>query len=146
MASRSSGSGGCPARAGDISLDVLEKQRTLAVFRDPRAHVAFNCAARSCPPLGARAWARQPDLDRALDDAMRAFVSDSTRNRIDDAHRTLRLSRIFDWYAADFGGRAGVLRTVSRYLGRDVTAYRVEYLDYDWSLNAATYPDGSRPR
>lgn len=136
-----------PTRAGRISLDELEKKRTLAVFRDPRAHVAFNCAATSCPPLVAHSWLAHAEmLHSELEDRMGTFLHDPTRNQVDHARRVLRLSRIFDWYAADFGGRAGVLKTVSRALGRDVSGYRVEFLDYDWSLNAATYPDGSTPR
>lgn len=136
-----------PTRAGRISLDDLEKQRTLAVFRDPRAHVAFNCAAASCPPLSPRSRLALPEsLHQELDLGMKSFVRDPARNQVDHARRVLRLSRIFDWYAADFGGREGVLRTVSRALGRDVSGYRVEFLEYDWSLNAATYPDGSIPR
>lgn len=137
-----------PTRTGPISLDELEKKRTLAVFKDARLHVAFNCAARSCPSLSLHPWSHRDAgaLDGGLESALGQFLRDPARNQIDHARRVLRLSRIFDWYAADFGGRAGVLKTVSRHLGRDVTGYRVEFLDYDWSLNAATYPDGSRPR
>jgi hypothetical protein len=136
-----------PTRAGRISLDALEKQRTIPVFRDPRAHIAFNCAAVSCPPLAEHSWlAHREALHEELEAGMKSFVRDTARNQVDHARRVLRLSRIFDWYAADFGGRAGLLRIVSRYLGRDVSGYRVEFLDYDWSLNAATYPDGSNPR
>lgn len=133
-----------PTRAGPISLDELEKRRTLEAFEDPRLHLAFNCGATSCPVL--RPGAGSDDPADALDRALGEFLSDSTRNQVDHAGRTLRLSRIFDWYAADFGGREGVLKMVSRHLGRDVSGYRVEFQDYDWSLNALTYPDGSRPR
>jgi hypothetical protein len=135
-----------PTRDGPIPLDELEKRRTLAAFGDPRLHVAFNCAAASCPPLAARRWTAHDDVGATLEQAMTAFVRDPARNRVDHAQRVLRLSRIFDWYQADFGGRAGVLRTVSKHLGRDVSGYRVEFLDYDWSLNALTFPDGSKPR
>jgi hypothetical protein len=136
-----------PARGGAISLDELEKRRTPAVLRDPRLHAAFNCAAVSCPPLADRGWSSHPErLEQRLEGALSSFVHHGSGARVDEARRMLRLSRIFDWYADDFGGRAGVLRTLSRYLGREVIRYRVEFLDYDWSLNAATFPDGSTPR
>jgi len=53
------------------------------------------------------------------------------------------LSPIFDWFDEDFAAAGGVLAFVSRYLSPERRARLeavddpdVEYLDYDWSLNA----------
>ena len=118
-----------------ISLDELEHGIIRKKFKDPRVHVALVCAARSCPPLLNRAY-RAEDLDKVLDENMKRFVNDAARNQIDDEKRELRVSKIFDWYAADFGGKDAVPAYLARYAGKDFTGYRVSYLEYDWKLNA----------
>lgn len=118
-----------------LSLNRLEHDVIRRAFGDPRIHAALVCASRGCPPLSPRAF-HAVDLDEALEARMRAFVRDTTRNRVDDRARVLHLSSLFDWYAADFGGRDALAGYVSRYLGRDARGYRVEFLEYDWTLNA----------
>jgi hypothetical protein len=118
-----------------VSLNELET-RMRRRYADPRIHAALNCAAASCPPLLPRTYAAD-DLNGVLDENMRQFVNDPTRNTIDHGGRRLVLSRIFDWYADDFGGRERIAAYVSRYIDRDVSAYAVSFHDYDWSLNAA---------
>ena len=132
-----------------MSLNDLEHRVLRAELHEPRVHAALVCAARSCPPLAPRAFTG-PDLEATLEDRMRRFVSDRSRNAIDVAGRTLRLSRIFDWYADDFGGRDGVRAYVSRYSGLDLTGFRIEYLPYSWALNdvpsgPTSSPDRSVP-
>lgn len=105
---------------------------------DPRLHMALNCGARSCPPIAAY----EPDrIDEQLDRASRSFVNGSGA-KLDQQRSTLRLSSIFSWYQADFGGERGVRRFVARYLDDDDQAelvregdLRIEYQAYDWSLN-----------
>jgi hypothetical protein len=124
---------------GSISLDSLERGLIRPEAHDPRVHVALWCGARSCPPLLARAF-RGADLDSVLGARMRAFVRDPARNHIDAAKRTLALSRIFDWYAEDFGGRAAVPGWIGRYADLEDTDWTVTFLDYDWR------PLGLEPR
>ena len=53
----------------------------------------------------------------------------------------MRLSKIFDWYADDFGGTAGVRKFVLDYAPEDIKAklgddkFKPTYMRYDWSLN-----------
>ncbi len=119
-----------------LSLNALEHEVLRREFREPRLHVALVCAARSCPPLLPRAY-RGEDLDAVLDGNMRRFLRDPTRNRIDRKGRRLVLSRLFDWYAEDFGGPSTVAAWVDRYVDGDVTGYAVEFLEYSWELNLA---------
>lgn len=105
---------------------------------DPRIHMALNCGAASCPPIEVY----DPEqVDRQLDLACRGFIN-GEGVEIDMEQNVLRLSRIFDWYQADFGGREGVLQFVAQYLREEEQSQRVragdlmvEYLPYDWSLN-----------
>ncbi|MBI1799090.1 MAG: DUF547 domain-containing protein [Candidatus Eisenbacteria bacterium] len=119
---------------GTISLDDLENRVIRAAFHEPRVHVALVCAARSCPPILPRAY-RGDDLDRTLENNLRAFLADSSRNRVDEAARRLRLSSLFRWYAKDFASLGGAQAIASRALTRDSTGWKIEYLDYDWTLN-----------
>lgn len=125
---------------GRISLNELEHQRLRVEFPDPRVHAVLVCASVSCPPLPARAYERN-NLGATLDAAMQAFVTDTTRNRVDRAAKKLWLSQIFNWYSQDFLSHGGVVAYVDSILPEDVSGYSVGFLDYDWSLNIAQ-PDG----
>jgi len=124
-----------------VSLDQLEKDMILPRMRDPRVHAALNCAARSCPPLDPRAY-RAATLDSVLDANMTRFVRDRRYNMADAATRRMRLSRLFDWYAADFGGAAAVPGHVAMRLELPVAGWSVEFIEYDWSLAASAAPKG----
>jgi hypothetical protein len=125
-----------------INLYDLERQVLIRQFHEPLIHFAIVCASASCPRL--QPWTYQANqLDRQLDLAARAFINDPTRNRFDRARKVASLSKIFDWFAEDFGAAAGsTLAYVARYVGDPELAkdlieseYRIEYLDYDWTLN-----------
>ena len=123
--------------------DPRRAQRLRAL--DPRVHFALVCAARSCPPI---AVYEADEIDSQLELAAQAFVN-SGGAEVDVDRNEVRLSRIFQWYAPDFGGPPlgwGDMRPVLRCLAQWVTdepARRrlregnltVKYADYDWSLN-----------
>lgn len=118
----------------DIEHEILRKR-----FKDARVHAAINCASRSCPPLRNEAFVADR-LDRQLDEQMRAFLADSSRNRYDHAKGILWLSKVFDWFEEDFVRDRGSVRDyVLAYCPEDerdfVRNAKIRYLDYDWSLN-----------
>jgi hypothetical protein len=126
---------------GKLSLDDIEHRILRERFHEPRIHFAIVCASRSCPVLRDEAY-RGRDLDAQLDDAARAFLRDPARNRYDPASRTLSLSSIFKWFRDDFEAAAGTLAGYVALYADEPTAealrcgsVRVEFLDYDWSLN-----------
>jgi hypothetical protein len=123
-----------PLNGQMVSLNHLENDIIRPTFNDPRIHVALVCGAVSCPPLLPRAY-RADDLNETLDRNMRRFVRDRTRNPIDDAAKQLRVSRIFDWYAGDFGGKDGVVAYISKYAQTDYSDYTVSFVEYSWDLN-----------
>lgn len=112
---------------------------------DPRIHFALVCAARSCPPI---AVYDPSDIDNQLNLAARAFIRGGGVE-IDQARGEARLSKIFQWYAPDFGGpplglgdRSPLLRYIAPFLAdgesRDfliASRPRVRFLPYDWLLN-----------
>src|SRR5690349_22972708 len=101
-------------------LDRVEHEmlRKEGVYDDPRVHVAVVCASIGCPMLRNEAFLPEK-LDAQLDDAMRRFFSDRTRNRYNPETRRLEVSKIFDWYGKDFEkghkGYASVKATAGKY-------------------------------
>ncbi len=112
---------------------------------EPRIHFALVCAARSCPPIGVYDAAH---IDEQLDMAARAFIQNGGVE-IDRAAGQVRLSRIFQWYAPDFGGRPfalgdkrPLLKFIADYLADGAEREYVlrgkptiRFQPYDWSLN-----------
>jgi hypothetical protein len=120
-----------------ISLYALEND-VIRPLGEPRVHFALNCMVRSCPRLP-----RQPfdaaRLDAQLDQAAREFLNQPRNVQVDPAARTVRLSSILKWYAADFlAVQPTLIAFVNRY--RDPAQqippdYDVAFLPYDWTLN-----------
>ncbi len=130
----------------ETSLKALEDEVIRAKYRDPRIHAALNCASVSCPRLPREAFTG-PELDAQLDAAIREFVTDPKHLAVDRGGKTVRMSKIFDWYADDFLAYArekgirdpNVLDYVNLYRGEAGTiprSFAIEYLDYDKGLNA----------
>ena len=124
-----------------------DPRRQYAMRRvDPRIHFALVCGASSCPPIGIY---QSEKLDAQLNLAARNFIN-SVGVELDRGENTAALSRIFQWYSPDFGGkwmgtgkRSPVLRYIAQFLDdgdRDYVsthadALRVRYMHYDWALN-----------
>lgn len=138
------------------SLDEVEHGiiRAPGAFDEPRVHVALVCASIGCPMLRPEAYTAER-LETQLEDGMRRFLSDRSRNHFDAADGRLRVSRIFDWYGKDFEqghqGFASLQSTFAHYadvLGATPAAaariragnYALDHLDYDWRLNDASQP------
>ncbi len=64
-------------------------------FKEPRIHFAINCASASCPKLLNRAY-KADRLDKQLDEAAQAFLSDPFKNKI--AADRIEISKIFSWF------------------------------------------------
>ena len=139
---------GEPAHLDRIEHEILRRE---GAYDEPRVHVAVVCASIGCPMLRNEAFTASR-LEAQLEDAMRRFLSDRTRNRYDPKRGRLEVSRIFDWYGKDFEkghkGYSSVKATLARYadlladapedraLVREGRA-EVAFLDYDWGLNDA---------
>lgn len=122
------------------SLDPIEHKVLRPEFKDYRIHAAVNCASVSCPPLRRSAFTSK-DLDAQLDEQMREWLADDSRNSWSGPKKQIRVSKIFDWYEEDFeqwGG--GVKKVLMKYAPSDAkerikSADDIDYLDYNWKLN-----------
>ena len=124
------------------SLDEIEHE-ILRPMGDPRIHGAIVCASISCPNLRREPY-RADIVSEQLDQNVTSWLARPEKGlSIDQAARIVRLSRIFDWFEEDFGGRPGVLKFVGRFasseqrrwLEENRSDFRVEFLRYDWGLN-----------
>jgi len=107
---------------------------------DPRIHFALVCGSNSCPPIDVY---EAREIDEQLDLVAGAFIN-SEEVTVEQEDNKLRLSRIFKWYEADFGGKQDVIAFIIKYrydpdektfLERNLQQLHVAYNDYDWSLN-----------
>lgn len=119
-----------------ISLNYLEHKLIRGTFQDSRIHGALICGGLGCPPIANFAF-RGDILDEQLDARMVAWAADNTRNIVDEAAKTVTLSKLFKSYAADFGGEDKAIAAVAKYRGLDFSTYKVSFdTNYDWSLNS----------
>ncbi|XP_069010641.1 uncharacterized protein [Embiotoca jacksoni] len=113
---------------------------------EPLIHFALNCGAKGCPPI--KTYTPQ-DIDSQLRTAAEAFLENDDGCVVDSGKREVRLSQIFKWYKADFGGTDDkLLKWVLKHMGdspkktslQDVLSTgktKVSFLPYDWSSNSS---------
>ncbi len=140
-----------------LTLDQIEKDKLIGELKDPRIHMAINCASMGCAPLRTEPYEGK-QLDVQFDDQARRFLADPRRFSVDAKAGVVRLSKIFDWFGADFANgyaddpaftrsaakkkkEAPALAFIARHLKAEDRAYletadySISYLKYDWSLN-----------
>ena len=119
------------------SLNNIEHGIIRPKFNDPRIHFAVNCASYSCPKLANFAYCAE-QVDQQLEQAARSFVN-SDKNIL--TSEKVELSKILSWYWMDFkkqyDSRIEFLNKYSNGVQINPDA-KVEFLDYDWSLNEQT--------
>jgi hypothetical protein len=102
--------------------------KLLAVQKpDYRIHFALNCGARSCPPI---VFYELDTLDAQLDVAARTYLQNETR--VDSVNGVIYTTKLMEWYMADFGGKKGCLKILSKFLNADFSGYALHFKDYDW--------------
>ena len=135
----------------ETTLDNIEHDmiRAEGAFSDPRIHVGVVCASIGCPMLRNEVFTAEK-VDAQLDDGMKRFLSDRSRNRYNAESKKLEVSKIFEWYKKDFvkghKGFVSLETTFAKYadqLADDPTAradikagkVAITNLEYDWNLN-----------
>jgi Protein of unknown function, DUF547 len=141
----------------DATLDMVEHDmlRQPGAYDEVRVHYAVNCASIGCPMLREEAFVAAR-LDRQLEEQASRFLSDRSRNRF--ANGTLQISQIFKWFAEDWSrgyrgwdGKTMPVQSREEYFSRYAKLFtdkpeeqaiiasgkvKIDFLDYDWSINA----------
>jgi hypothetical protein len=111
---------------GGIENDILRK------MNEPRIHFAINCASVSCPNLLNKAFLADK-MSSQLALVTNSFFADGTKN--DFSSKTIKLSKLFDWYSVDFA-KGDVIKYINSNRTEQLSdKTKISYLEYDWSLN-----------
>ena len=137
-----------------LSLNAIEHGILRPLWRDERIHYVVNCASLGCPNLGLTPFRAQA-IDAQLDAAANDFILHP--RGVSLTGNTLRLSKIYQWYASDFGvnedavaenivahivarlaadpqDNPQALAGYQQWLRLPKNQRQIAY-DYDWSLN-----------
>ena len=115
------------------TLDQIEHEILRKKFNDPRIHVGINCASVSCPKLWNFAFT-EDNIASSLDNLMKEFINDTTRNKI--SKNNVALSEIFNWFSKDFIKNGTIISYLNTYAAIKISEKAsIKYLTYDWSLN-----------
>ncbi|MCY2959907.1 MAG: DUF547 domain-containing protein [Planctomycetota bacterium] len=124
-----------------LTLNDIENKILRPTFQDARLHAAVNCASKGCPALRAEAFT-SAKLDAQLDEQVKRWLADTTRNRLDRAKSSIEVSKVFEWFAEDFQREAGSARAwIARFRPEDKDwldaqkKVEVKFVEYDWALN-----------
>ncbi len=123
----------------DLSLNDIEHRILRPIWQDPRTHYAVNCASLGCPNLMPVAFTRA-NTESLLEENADAYVN-HPRGVALLGGSNLVVSKIYDWFAADFGRRnRDVIAHLRTYAlpELDQRLARRSVIDdyrYDWALN-----------
>lgn len=117
------------------SLDRIEKQLLMNIYKDARLHFVLNCAAQSCPPLLNKAYF-PAILNHQLEEQTHKFLHDKQFGVfINSGEKTIYLSQIFQWYKSDFIDVKKFILRYRRDLKNFIHIFQIKYLYYNWNLN-----------
>lgn len=140
---------------GSYSLNEIRAQHLLGTFKDEKIHFALSCMAKDCPVLSRDAYTG-PKLDGQLFMAVRKFVNDDTKVKINLNDKKIYVSKLFKWYGKDFKFNFGTpenqeglskeefafLSFLSFYIEDankvnylEEKKYKIKYPKFDWTLN-----------
>ncbi len=122
-----------PFAGSEITLNDLEGEYLRPL--DPRIHFIINCASASCPQLMNKVMTAE-NVASLMEQATLSFLTDQQKNVFNADE--WRLSKIFDWYEKDFGGKQGVVAFILKYRPELKAPTKLKYLPYDWALNGPT--------
>ena len=118
-----------------MSLLHLENKIIREKFDDPRIHFALNCASRSCPPLHNKPF-EADNLEQTLQNLTLDFLNNNSL-ALKESDDEIRLSKIFEWYEEDFGGKDNLITYINQYREEKLPLNKkVKFLPYNWQINS----------
>lgn len=117
----------------NYSLNQVENEILRPKFNDPRVHFAINCASISCPKLHNQAFTAE-NLNEKLEKLTKEFVNDKNMNELSAS--SVKVSKIFDWYAVDFKNGGTLIDWLNKYSNSTINSdAKISYKSYNWGLN-----------
>lgn len=115
-----------------LNLNDIE-HKILRKMNEPRIHFAIVCASESCPKLQNKAFTAS-NLEALLTESTKEFLSDRSKNEI--SATSLKLSKIFKWFAKDFKQNGSLIDFLNLYSDVKISdGASKSFKDYNWDLN-----------
>jgi hypothetical protein len=116
----------------DFDLNTIEHEILRKNFDEPRIHFAINCASFSCPVLRNEAF-NAVELEKQLEEQTIGFLKNTDKNILSATEN--KQSPILDWFQSDFKKYGTVNAFIKKYIPDFNENNKIEYLEYDWTLN-----------
>jgi len=119
-----------------LTLNAIENEVIRPTYKDARIHFALVCAAKGCPKIKGKAFTAA-NQEIMLEANTKASMNDDNFIRVDEANKTVNISKIFEWYKADFGTTDNdLIAYINQYRDNPIPdGFTVAYYEYDWRLN-----------
>lgn len=128
-----------------LTLDQMEHSILRPKYKDPRLHFAIVCASIGCPSLINRAYTGK-NLYAMMNRGTRRYLASPQRGlRVNQAKKVVHLSKLFNWFQADFARKpyGHRLLFVAKFAPKKHRAFlrkhhkdvTVKWLPYNWKLN-----------
>ncbi len=123
-----------------LTLNDIEHEILRPIWHDPRIHYVVNCASIGCPNLAPVAYTAE-NLSELLERGAHDYINHSRGVRVENGR--VIASRLFRWYADDFGSREELFDHFRTYADPDLRSAleghsRIYDYEYDWSLNGGS--------
>ncbi|MBL0331543.1 MAG: DUF547 domain-containing protein [Chlorobiota bacterium] len=124
----------------NLTLNEIENDIVRAKFKEPLVHFGLVCGAVSCPPIVNKVYTGKTVMAMLSTNAKNYLAS--SQNKLDEAKKTIYLSKIFEWYSKDFSDKKGEIEFLKKYGTKGMqdfikvnTDVIIDYMEYNWSLN-----------
>jgi len=119
-----------------VTLNGIENDIIRPTYNDARIHFALVCAAKGCPKIKGKAFTTA-NQEFMLEANTKASMNDNNFIRINEANKTVEISKIFEWYKVDFGTTDNdLIAFINQYRDNPIPdGFSIAYYEYDWRLN-----------
>lgn len=119
-----------------VTLNGIENDIIRPTYNDARIHFALVCAAKGCPKIKGKAFTTA-NQEFMLEANTKASMNDNNFIRVNEANKTVEISKIFEWYKVDFGTTDNdLIAFINQYRDNPIPdGFSVAYYEYDWRLN-----------
>ena len=119
-----------------VTLNDIENVKLRKKFNDARIHFVVVCGALSCPPIISQAY-KPSNVGSLMNRQANNAVNSDFFVKVDDASKTVAVSKIMEWYKEDFvNDGQSTIDYLNKYRKTPIpTDYAVTYQEYNWKVN-----------
>lgn len=123
-----------------LTLNDVEHRILRPIWKNPLTHYGVNCASIGCPNLRMEAFTAENALESLRANA-KDYVNSPRGVKFDGS--ALQASKIYNWFAVDFGGSEQALISHLRKYATPALSAKLDAANgvdgyyYNWSLNGA---------